>query len=447
MRHSDHRPEVKPPARWRFPDPTKLWLDNGMQLMVCHREGQHVAAVALVFDAPLNAEPVDIEGVATITQRCLDEGTVTHPGQVFAERLEDIGAVLSGGAGYSGSELFLEVPVDRLGTALALLAEVVREPELRPDDVDRHRALRLAEIEHALANSAQRAALGFRAACIGSRYRASRMVGGDAASVAAVTHADVVAYHASHYRPDGATLIISGDLSGQEFGQAAAAFGDWTNPVESYLSHQVPEPGAPRCWLIDRPGAVQADVRLGAFGIDRGDPRWADLQVATHALGGAFLSRLNRMLREEKGYTYGVHLVNSPMRDGGLIAMQGSFRTEVVPDALRLARGLLDLTRDPITPTEVTDAVTYTIGGAPLRYSTAHGVTDRIAALVRDGVNVEFVNANFQALTLVTPESATQSMVELLQPDALTLVVVGDATALHDPLVADGWPVVLHTGP
>lgn len=444
MRHSDHRPEVRPPQRWRFPDPTRLWLDNGMQLMACHREGQHVAAVALVVDAPLNAEPVDIEGVATITQRCLDEGTASHPGQVFAERLEDIGAVLGGGAGYSGIELFLEVPTDRLGDALPLLAEVVREPELRPDEVVRHRALRLAEIEHTLANSAQRAAIGFRAACIGQRYRASRMVGGDATSVAAVAPEDVVAYHARHYRPDGATLIVSGDLSGREFAQAAEAFGDWTNPLEGYVSHQVPEPRTPRCWLIDRPGAVQADVRLGAFGIDRGDPRWADLQVATHALGGAFLSRLNRVLREEKGYSYGVHLVNSPMRDGGLIGMQGSFRTDVVPDALRLARGLLDLTGDPITPTEVTDAVTYTIGSAPLRYSTAHGITDRIAALVRDGVNVEFVNANFQALTLVTPESATQALVELLQPDGLTLVVVGDAAALHDPLVADGWAVELH---
>jgi hypothetical protein len=59
-------------------------------------------------------------------------------------------------------------------------------------------------------------------------------------------------------------------------------------------------------------------------------------------------------------------------------------------------------------------------------------------------VNVEFVNANFQALTLVTPESATQALVELLQPDGLTLVVVGDAAALHDPLVADGWAVELH---
>jgi predicted Zn-dependent peptidase len=444
MRHSDHRPEVKAPPRWRFPEPAGLWLDNGMQLMACHREGQHVASVSLVMDAPLNAEPADVEGVATITQRCLDEGTAAHPGSAFAEALEDIGAVLGGSAGYPGSELSLDVPADRLGEALPLLAEAVREPELRPEDVERHRTLRLAEIEHLLANSAHRAALGFRAACIPARYRSSRMAGGSATTVQAITHADVVSFHERHYRPDGATLVISGELSGREFAQAARVFGDWTNPAEGFFSHEVPQARTPRCWLIDRPGAVQADIRLGAFGIDRGDPRWADIQVATHALGGAFLSRLNRVLREEKGFTYGAHLVNTPMRDGGLMSVQGSFRTEVVTEALALARDLLDLTSAPITSAEVADAVNYTVGVAPLRYSTAQGITDRISTLVRDGVNVGFVNANFQALTQVTPESATQAIVELLPIDALTLVVVGDAATLQDQLIADGWPVVLH---
>jgi zinc protease len=132
------------------------------------------------------------------------------------------------------------------------------------------------------------------------------------------------------------------------------------------------------------------------------------------------------------------------MRDGGLLAMQGSFRTDVVPEAVSLARSLLDLTSKPITATEVADAVNFTNGVAPLRYSTAQGVTDRISALVRDGVNVEFVNANFQALRLVTPDSATQSIIELLPPDGLTLVVVGDASVLQETLHAEGWPVVLH---
>jgi predicted Zn-dependent peptidase len=412
-------------------------------VLACHRPGQHIAAVSLVLDTPLNAEAPEIEGVATITQRCLDEGTKTHPGAAFAERLEDIGAVLSGSAGYAASDLMLEVPTSRLGEALVLLAEAVREPELSTSDVERHQSLRLAEIEHTMANSSNRAQIAFRAACIPSRFRSSRQAGGTATTVAAITAADVAAYHARHYRPEGATLVISGDLGDAVYHQAAAAFGDWVMPGTLTVHHQTPVSRLPHCWLIDRPGAVQADIRLGCFGIDRGDPRWADLQVGTHALGGAFLSRLNRVLREEKGFTYGVHLLNAPMRDGGLLALQGSFRTDVVTEALDLARNLLDVSERPITAAEVLDAVNYTNGIAPLRYSTAPGVTERIASLIAAGLSTEFVNANATALTRVTPESATRAITELLPPDALTLVVVGDAAALHDPLVAAGWPVSL----
>lgn len=443
MRKPEHRPEVKAPPRWVFPEPARWWLDNGMQVLACHRPGQHIAAVSLVLDTPLSTEPSELEGVATITQRCLDEGSTSHPGPAYAEQLEDIGAVLSGSAGYSASDLLLEVPANRLDQALALLAEAIREPELRSSDVERHQALRLAEIDHTMAVSSNRAQVAFRTACIPGRFRSSRLAGGNAATVAAVTTADVVAYHGRHYRPDGATLIISGDLTNQVYHQAAAAFGDWLVPGTPDVHHQTPVARRPHCWLIDRPGAVQADIRLGGFGIDRGDPRWADLQVGTHALGGAFLSRLNRVLREEKGFTYGVHLVNSPMRDGGLLAVQGSFRTDVVVEALDLARTLLDVTSQPITTTEVRDAVNYTNGIAPLRYSTAQGVTERVASLVAAGLSAEFVNSNAAALTRVTPESATQAVAELLPPKALTLAVVGDAAALHQPLVAAGWSVSL----
>ena len=443
MRRTEHRPAVKAPPRWVFPEPAHWWLDNGMQVLACHRPGQHIAAVSLVLDAPLGTEPSEIEGVATITQRCLDEGTTSHPGPAFAERLEDIGALLSGSAGYAASDLFLEVPAHRLDQALPLLAEAIREPELRASDVERHQALRLAEIDHTLANSANRAQVAFRAACIPGRFRASRLAGGTAGTVAAITPADVAAYHTRHYRPEGATLVISGNLTNEVYHQAAAAFGTWLVPGTLSVHHQAPVSRLPHCWLIDRPGAVQADIRLGGFGMDRGDPRWADLQVGTYALGGAFLSRLNRVLREEKGFTYGVHLVNSAMRDGGLLAVQGSFRTEVVVEALDLARNLLDVTGRPITTAEVRDAVNYTNGIAPLRYSTAQGVTERVSSLVAAGLSAEFVNSNAIALTRVTPESATQALAELLPPDALTLVVVGDAAALTEPLVAAGWSVSL----
>lgn len=440
MRRHDQRPEVEMPPRWRFSKPRGGWLDNGMQLVLCHRRDQHVASVCLSFDLPLNAEPAQAEGVATITQRCLDEGTEQHPGADFAESLEDIGAVMDGSVGFSASQLFLDVPVNRLPEALVLMAEAVRTPQLREEDIERHRELCLAEIELSQASSARSAQLAFRRACIPGRFRASRMAGGSSATVLSVSADQVRSFHARHYRPENATLIITADLSSDIYPAVAAAFGSWLVAGTAHETHQTPGPRRPHRWLIDRPGAVQADIRLGRFGIDRADPRWADARVATRAVGGAFLSRLNRVLREEKGFTYGVQLVNQPLRDGGLLSVQGSFRTEVVAQAVTIAATLVDLTGSPLSETEVAEAVNYFAGSSPLRYSTAQGVTQHLAALCAAGLTSEFINASSLALDQVTPDSATAALSELLPHGQLSLVVVGDAAKLSLPLAEAGWP-------
>jgi zinc protease len=439
MRKRDQRPPVAAPPLWRFGQPETIWLDNGLQVVFCPRKGQHVASVCLSLDVPLSAEPAGLEGLATITGRCLDEGTLAHPGAAFAESLEDIGAALDGSVGHAATQVCLDAPVAVLPEALKLLAEAVRTPQLDAAEIQRHQELRLAEIEQLLASSAHSAQMAFRKACIPSRYRAAHQAGGNAASVSAITAAEVHRFHAQQYRPDVATLIISGDLDDSALDAVDDAFGDWDADEPRCPLHQHPVPRSRHQWLVDRAGAVQTDIRLGAFGIDRTDPRWADIQVATHALGGAFLSRLNRVLREERGFTYGVHLVNQPMRSGGLIAVQGSFRTETVPEALTLAASLVDLTTRPITQEEVAEAVRYITGSAPLRFATAQGVTQHLAALVAAGLSADFIDANSVALSQVTPTSATEALASLLPADRLSLVVVGPADQLRVPLADAGW--------
>lgn len=443
MKGHGRRPAVHPPHRWAFPQPARTWLDNGLALQAFHRPGQHVASVGLVLDTPLNLEPPALDGVATLVHRCLDEGTASHPGTDFAEALENLGAELSGAVTHAGSELFLEVAVPHLGPALALLAEAVVEPTLAATDVARHQALRLAQIDQQLANSAHRAAIEFRRATIRGRFRASRMSGGQAQSVAAITAADVTEFHQQYYRPDGATLVLCGDFDAEPFDLAATAFAGWQGTPAREVIGEIPTARRPHCRLIDRPGAVQADIRLGGFGIDRSDPRWAAVQVACHAMGGAFLSRLNRVLREEKGYTYGIHLVDHPLRDGGLIAAQASFRTDVAVDAITIATRLLDVVTTPFTAAEVNDAVGYLQGTSPMRYATARGVTEAVTGLVAHGLSADFVNSFSEALELVTPDEASAALTDLLPPDRLTLVVVGDATALAAPLRDAGWDVEL----
>ena len=161
--------------------------------------------------------------------------------------------------------------------------------------------------------------------------------------------------------------------------------------------------------------------------------------MAGYAIGGAFLSRLNAVLREDKGYTYGVRMNFSPLHRGGSFAVQGSFRTEVLVDAVNLTRELIDVAAAPITPAEVSEAVAFFTGVSPLRYATAEGVADQAANQALMGLPDDYVDRSLALLRSVTPDSATAAYASLVRPDDLSLVVVGDAEHLAEPLRAAGF--------
>lgn len=434
------RPPLGPPPLWRFPTPQRAQLDNGIDVLTYSLPGQYVVAAHLVLDVPLSSEGRAEEGVATICARTLDEGTRRHPGEEFAAELETEGAGFGIEVSLSGLQAILDVPVTRLPRALELFAESVTEPAFADADVERHVSLRLAEIEQAEANSAQVASHAFRNAVFGEGSRASRMSLGEPDTVAAVTPTAVRSFYAAQVGPTRTTLVLAGDFAEDPMPLAESVLGGWRAPRQQSPTPDVPSPAPRRAVLIDRPGAVQADLRLGGFGVDRADPRWADLTVATYAVGGGFLSRLNAVLREEKGYTYGVRLNLSPLRTGGYFAVQGSFRTDVVGDALRVVRELLPTAAAPLTAAEVDDAVSYFVGVSPLRYATADGVADQAATQVLMGLPDDYVDESLAALTRVTAASATAAYESLVAVDDLTLVVVGDADSLAEPLRAAGYP-------
>lgn len=433
------RPDIVPAPPWAFPAAEHRTLANGLRVAVFPLPGQYVASAGVLLDTPLSAEPRDREGVATVTSAALIEGTASHPGGSFAEAVADHGAELDGGVDYASSQVLLDVPVTHLADALPLLAEAVIEPTLADAAVERHAAQLAAGLDQQLATGPGIAGRALRAALLDADVRESRPRSGDPADVRAITGADARAHHAATARPDGALLVLAGDVGAGVLDQVADAFGGWSTDAPEPEVRAEPAPTPPRALIIDRPGAVQADLRLGWVTIDRTDPRWADLQIATNALGGAYLSRLNKVLREERGYTYGISLVNAPMRRRGLSYAQGAFRTEVVGDALALARELLTLGQAPITPEEVTRARDYLTGTTPLRFATAAGVTAGVLSLAGAGLEPAFVAEQLAGYARATPESATAVAGELLDPARATLVIVGDAEALTDQVRAAGF--------
>ncbi|MDR1514036.1 MAG: insulinase family protein [Propionibacteriaceae bacterium] len=427
---------------WHFPTPALARLDNGLAVWDYHLPGQYVATATLVIDLPLTAEPPLIEGVAGLAARGVDEGTLEHPGLAYAALLEGRGAQYSGWVGSSASIAQVEVPAQWFADGLSAFAEGVMAPAYDEADVARLVANRLAELDQLRAASGRLASWLIRETVLDPDQRAARLVGGSHATAAAITADAVTAFHAAHWAPAQSVLIVAGDLGPLDVAEAAdAAFGAWSVQAAP-AAHEPIRPAGPRRRLVHRPGAVQADIRLGwPDSVDASDPLYPAFQVAATAMGGGFSSRLNQSLREDKGWTYDVSLRNHIFRRGGYVTVSTSTRTALAGDVIAEALRLTDLGPAGFTQEEIDEAVGFLVGVAPLSFSTADAVAGHAADGAAHGQDHLAADRFLQATAQVTPDQATEAWHSVMSRREPSLVVLGDADALAGPLGLEPEPI------
>ena len=432
---------------WAFPAPERGALPNGLTVLRCHRPGQQVVAVEVLVDAPLEAEPAGLDGVATIMARAFSEGTDKHSAEEFAAELERCGATLDAHADHPGVRLSLEVPVSRLPKALGLLADALRAPAFTDSEIERLVRNRLDEIPHETANPARRSAKQLYKELFPAASRMSRPRQGTEDTVEKIDSAAVRAFYDRHVRPATATAVVVGDLTDVDLDALLGeTLGAWTGTAAE------PRPVPPvtaddtgRVVIVDRPGAVQTQLLIGRIGADRHDRVWAAQVLGTYCLGGTLTSRLDRVLREEKGYTYGVRAFGQVLRsapDGtgaALLAISGSFDTPNTGPALEdLWKVLRTLAAEGLTDAERDVAVQNLVGVAPLKYETAAAVASTLADQVEQHLPDDYQATLYRQLTATGTVEATAAAVNAFPVDRLVTVLVGDAAAIEEPVRALG---------
>ncbi|GGW50775.1 peptidase M16 [Streptomyces xantholiticus] len=445
----DFHPQPTPGAArpWAFPAPERGTLDNGLTVLRCHRPGQQVVAVELCLDAPLEAEPEGLDGVATIMARALSEGTDKHSAEEFAAELERCGATLDAHADHPGVRVSLEVPVSRLPKALGLLAEALRAPAFADSEVERLVRNRLDEIPHETANPGRRAAKQLAKELFPAALRVSRPRQGTEETVARIDAPAVRAFFEAHVRPATATAVIVGDLTGVDLDAVLGeSLGTWTGDKAD------PRPVPPisaddtgRVVIVDRPGAVQTQLLIGRIGADRHDRVWPAQVLGTYCLGGTLTSRLDRVLREEKGYTYGVRafgqvLLSAPDGSGAaMLAISGSVDTPNTGPALEdLWKVLRTLAAEGLDDAERDVAVQNLVGVAPLKYETAASVAATLADQVEQHLPDDYQAQLYVRLAETGTVEATAAVVGAFPVDRLVTVLVGDASQIEEPVKALG---------
>jgi predicted Zn-dependent peptidase len=433
---------------WAFPVPERGALASGLAVLRCHRPGQQVVAVQICLDMPLDAEPDGLDGIAAIMMSALAEGTSEHTAEEFAAELERCGATLDTDVDFPGGRVSLEVPVSRLAKALVLLAEALRAPAFPRSEIERLVRNRLDEIPLEMASPGRRAAKQLAQELFPASARLSRPRGGTEDTVARIDEAGVRAFYQAHVRPATATAVVVGDLTGVDLDAVLArTLGGWTGDA----AKPVPIPPVAardtgRVVIVDRPGAVQTQLLIGRTGPDRHDRVWPALVLGTYCLGGTLTSRLDRVLREEKGYTYGVRaaqrVVQSPAphaaghaMGASVLAISGSVDTASTGPALEDVWTVLrTLAAKGLTETERDSAVQNLVGIAPLQYERAASVARTLADQVEQHLADDYQAHLYARLAETGTAEATAAVVAAFPENRLVTILVGDASQIRAPV-------------
>ncbi len=434
------RPAPRVPRPYRFPGFERHRLSNGLTLWLVPLPGRELVNVHLLFDAGAAAEDEAKAGVAALTARLLVTGTRTLDAAAFAEATERLGIEVSSESSWDYARAAFQALPGFLAEGLALLAEMVREPRLDPGEFERLKAERLADILQARSEPGRLADEMFLAALYDPATPYHRLGAGTPRSVGELTLDDVRDHHLTHYLPGSAHLIVAGALEPEAVIAAAEArLGDWTGTGPGHREIVPLAVGGRRIVLVDRPGSVQSELRVGLPGINRFDPRYFSATVMAAALGGIFRSRLNLRLREELGYTYGAHAGLDIRRAAGPMSARSAVQTEVTAPALdELMRQLDAIRADEPVADELREVKDYLIGVFPLRFETTGGVAAAMEPLAIYRLPDEYWQTYRANLEAVTAADVRRAAEEIIDPAELLCLVVGDASRIRNDLEATG---------
>lgn len=446
-------PPIEPVKDLDFPDVEHGTLKNGIPVVFARRDAVPTVRVSVAFDAGNAADDKAKLGTAGLTTALLDEGTTTRSSIEIAEEQERLGAAISAANSMDSTTVGLFALKPNLDASLGLLADVIRNPAFRPEEVERLRGQVLTRIAAektepmAIAQRMLPPLLYGQAHPYGIPFTGS----GTESGVKAVTRADLTAFHDTWMRPDNATIFVAGDTTLAEMMPLLEKrFGDWKAPAAQkgtklFRMDRMMRPS--RIVLIDKPQSPQSLILAGQLTNKAGTDNPVTLLTANEVLGGSTTSRLTMDLRETKGWAYGAGTALPGVKETIPLLVYAPVQTDKTGESIIAARQDVKdyLTTKGTTQAERDQTINSQILSLPGSFETSSellGAMMRNHLIGRPDDYYETLPKTYRAMTAADMDKAAR---EAINPDNLIWVVVGDVKQVRPQLDAVGLPVEMGT--
>ncbi|HEY9133263.1 MAG TPA: pitrilysin family protein [Dyella sp.] len=437
-------PKVEQFPGLSFPKIERGKLKNGIEVILAERHTIPVTHVELLFDAGYAADYGSKLGTAAFTTVLMAESTKDLDSVEVSKRKQRLGALTGIGCSLDSCSASLNALNDQLAPSLQLFADIVRNPAFNSDDIERIRGQWLARIAQ---EKTQPTGLALRT-LPPLLYGADNPYGvpftgsGTEASISAMQAADLQTFHRRWLRPDNVKILVAGDTTlAQIIPALDAVFGDWASDRSARPVKKLSPVAAqtkPRVFLIDRPDAPQSLILAGLLAPSTKAPNNRAIETANGAFGGSFTSRLNMNLREDKRWAYGAF---SFMRDAigqRPFLMYAPVQTDKTAESANEMHkeAVAVIGAKPLTEQEVDKIKSSDIRGLPGSFETTSAVLDAVEDIVQYNRPDNYIQTLKQQIEAVHQPAAEAAIKEIVKPQAITWVIVGDLKKIEEPVRA-----------
>jgi zinc protease len=425
-------PEPSAPPAPKFAQVQRAKLSNGLQLVVAERHTVPIVDVSLLVDAGYASDSLALPGTASLAMRMLDEGTTTRDGLQISTDLSRLGAQLSTFSTVDSSIVNLSALKTTLDPSLDLYADVILNPAFNPADFARRQKLLLATIQREKATPVQMALRVLPRFIYGANHPYGNPFTGSGteASVAKITRDDLIKFHRTWFKPNNATLVVVGDTTMAEIRpKLEKLFAGWkSGDVPKKNIAKVAVNDRPAVYLIDKPGALQSVLIAGVVGPPKANPNEIAIETMNTVFGGAFVSRLNMNLREDKHWSYGARSFLPDARGQRMFIAYAAVQTDKTKESLvEMNKELHDITTGrPVTTDELTMAKGNLTQSLPGQWETAEDVAGALLDIVQFNLPADYYDTYAGKVTAMTLDNMKNAAQEVVRGNNLVWIVVGD---------------------
>lgn len=432
-----HAQETPPPGGtpkgFTLPEREEITLDNGLKVVLVPWGQVPKATVYLVTKTGYVHEQEDQVWLTRLLAKMMEEGSASRSSDQIAEQLSGMGGDIRVSVGRHNTIVGTNVLYEFTPDALEILAEVLMQPALPDSEIDRFKSDLKRNLSVALSRPQSKVTDQFYKTLFPDHAYGRLYT--DEAQIDSYSTEQVRAFYEANYGAKRTVLYVAGKFDVDAVRQKATEILSSWKPGPDVSWPAVSVDPVPGVQLLDKPGSVQSTLRLGLPVVDPTHADYQALELTNALLGGAFGSRITSNIREDKGYTYSPYSTISNGKGMAVWFEQADVTTDVTAASLLEINKEINLLRDePPTEEELNGIKNAEVGLFILQNSSGSGLINQLIYMDYQGLPESHLTSYVDNIMAVTPEQVQQMAQKYIDPEKMTIVIVGDKSKVQPQL-------------